>query len=269
MVGARKMSIWLLIWLMLSTILLFFSWWTVAILIKQKKAWEIFAKRHQLRFTRGRFFESPKINGVYKNHTISLFTGEHRQEDARKNRKLTAIEIELKSVMPMSGVVASGGMIPLLDGLDQNMELTPKSKEWKSEYVIRTDNLAMMNGYISDDRLHALSTIMKVVNAWVIFIFRENNTLLRLDMPNPLENSNKMDILLNKLIDVAGILELKTGESKRLETLRHQHLESGDEMLVLEEEGKSPLVLELEEEEDKTDLEPPRIESEIESEEKS
>ncbi len=266
--GCVTMSIWFLIWLVLSGALLYFSFWTLYILMKQKKSWKSFSERHELRYTSGTFFESPSVSGVYNEYPVSLFTGEHQQEDARKNRKLTAIEIELTSIMPMAGAAASGGMIPLLDGLDHNTEYKPEHKKWKSEYLIRTDNLSMMAGYMSDERIAALTELMKVVNAWVMFIFMEKNTLLRLDMPNPLEDPKRMDVLLNKMVEVAAILELEKGEEKKLERLRDKNIEQENAAVVLEE-TTSDTALELELEEEEIALDRDEGEDLVESEEES
>lgn len=246
------MSIWLFLWLILSCILLYFSVWSFYLLRSQKKAWIAFAKKYDLRCEEGGFFDAAHVKGMYKDFAIALFTGEHRREDARNSRKLTAIEVEMQSKMPMAAAAASGGMIDVLDFLNHSNEYKPKHKKWKSEYVIRTEDIGMMKAYLTDERVEALTGLMAAVNAWVIFIFQEGGTLLRLDIASPMHDTKKIEVMLNKMVEVAKLLELADGENIRLEKHRNQK-DSGDGTLAVDPDALGDEIgLELEEE-DKTE----------------
>lgn len=244
------MSIWFFVWLIISVALLYFSAWTFYILRQQKSGWKKFANEHGLRFELGGFFDAPSLDGVYKKYSVSMFTAQHGDDDVRNTRKLTAIEVEMNSTMPMQGAVASGGMIDIVNALGYSNEYKPGHKSWSTSNLIRTDDVAMMKAYLTDARIESISALMKVVNAWVIFIFKENKTLLRIDMANPLQDPKKLSVLLDKMVEVAKVLELTDGEAKGLEAFRNKPLEDTKAGLIDGNGLETDIGLELEEEED-------------------
>jgi len=251
------MSIWVFLWFVLSAILIFFSVWTLHILLQQKRAWRVFADKYKLTYQGGRLFDSPSVSGLYKNYSISLFTGEHAREDIRNNRKLTAIEVEVESALPMEGAIGTHGMADIVRGLDYAHRLKSEEYGWGQEAAIRIDEPAMLQKYLTEERVQALSELMKVVNAWVIFIFVRNKTLLRLDMPNPLQNPKKMDVLLNKMIEVARVMELDKAEKTALEKMRGKEATGpaapGASVLDVSEEASVSFELEEDDEDEKPD----------------
>ena len=81
-------------------------------------------------------------------------------------------------------------------------------------------------------------------------------TLLRLDMPDPLETPAKLDEMVKKMLETARILELQTGESTRLKSAEAR---SSKKEIVLDIDDKATgdalSLLELEED-DRKDKEP-------------
>lgn len=187
--------------------------WTVFILRRQKKTWADFAKRKKLRYTPNRTFANPEIKGTLDDYTISIFTGEHTSADMRGTRKLTAIEVHLTSVMPIDGGLANGGMVQIIQNMSFKEEIRPKHAEWHKSYIASSDNRHVLKTYLNDERLAALISLMKMKNAWVVFVFRGDVTLLRLDTPDPLDSTAKLEQIVKKMIEAAKILELKSGES--------------------------------------------------------
>lgn len=212
------MSIWFFLWLSLSAAMLYFMGWTVFILQRQKKAWREYAKRKKLRYTPNKTFANPEIKGTVDDYTIGIFTGEHVSADMRGTRKLTAIEVHLTSVMPFAAAAASGGMVAIVQNMGFKEELRPQHADWSKSYVAASENRHAFKAYLSDERVQALTALMKIKNAWTIFICRDEVTLLRLDTADPLDSPEKMDKIVTKLIQAAKVLELKPGESSRLKT---------------------------------------------------
>jgi hypothetical protein len=207
-------SIWIALWIVLSLALLGFLAWSVAILLKQKNAWKTFAAAHKLRYKPGRMMQSPEMDGIIEDYKFNFFTSEHTAEDMRGNRKMTAVEINLQSEMPIDGGVASGGMVPLLKGLNLKAELSPKQEGWSKAYIAMASNKAAFELYLTDERMQALTKLMQINHAWVIFVFKNNMMLLRMDTPSPLNSADQLEKLYKLLIKVAKILELKNGEGK-------------------------------------------------------
>lgn len=213
------MNIWFLIWLLLSGSLIFFAAWTIYILYMQKKSWRDFARKNQMRFTSGRLFSSPEINGAMEGYTVGVFASEHTTEDARGTRRMTAIEIGMQSRLPVGGVVASGGMLQLAQGLGYNEEVRPEHPGWKTAYLARSSSGNALEAYLTPARVEALTGLMKIKGAWVIYVFQEKETLLRLDTPDPLDTADKIEKMIQKMIAAAKTLELGDGEHANLERL--------------------------------------------------
>ncbi len=246
-----NLSIWVFIWILLSAGLLGFSAWTFYVLYSQKKSWREFAKKNKLRFGLSKPISAPEITGVIDDYTIGIFTAEHASPDARGMRKLTAVEVALKSEMPIEGAVGSGGMVPLIQSLDFNEEFRPDHGAWDSSYIIRTRNRDVIEGYLSAERLNALTSVMKVKNLWLIFIFRKEGVLLRVDMPDPLVTSEKIEKIVKTLIKTAKVLELKEGEAKRLSAQRQKTKDEDRMVSVDDKTGEEDIDLELEAEKSK------------------
>lgn len=210
------MSFWIIVWLLISVTLLFFLGWTIFILMKQKNTWKKYAATHKLRYKPNSFFQAPDMNGLVDTHSVSLFMGEHSGADARFSRKMTAIEIPLSSAMPVSGAIASGGMVEIVRGLGHKEEHRPKYKGWDKSYVASGESGGAIGAYLTDERLKVLTDLFKVKNAWSILIFKDDVFLLRVDTPDPLFTDKALDGLLKQMVKAAQVLELKKGESGRL-----------------------------------------------------
>jgi len=210
------MTIWFFIWLGIALILLYFMGWNMLIAYRQKQAWKAFADRESLRFKKGGFSDSPEMSGAYRDYTVSLFTGEHVIANGRTGRKLAAIELQLSSHMPFEGALASGGMVPLVRDLQFNEEVKPTHKSWKKDYIASSNTPFALRSYLSDARIDALMSLVRVKNAWVIFVFKGDTSLLRFDTADPLDDVDKITAVVNRMVEAAKILELEAGESKVL-----------------------------------------------------
>ncbi len=206
------MNIWLLLWVLLTVALIGFSIWTFSILMQQKRAWKIYSDKRKLRYASGCVMGSPDMDGAIDDHKISFFVGEHVAADARNSRKLTAIEVRLNSIMPIAGAVASGGMVPIMQGMNWKFEYVPEHESWKKDYVVNTENKDVMAAYLSDARVAALTKLMAIKNAWVILIFKDDAMLLRLDTPDPLVSAKEIDSYAKQMLAAAAVLELADGE---------------------------------------------------------
>ncbi len=256
------MSIWFFIWLLVSLMLAGFSIWTFYIVIQQKKAWYQFARKNKLRYRKTSFMNSPHINGVYKNFTIGIFTSEHPSGDGSATRKLTAIEVEMNSRLPMAGAVGSGGMVPIVQSLEFSEEYKPDSKDWNQEYIIRCDSRRMMAEYLTPARLQALSSMMKRKNTWLIYLFKPQGTILRIDTPEPYDTLARLEKVINSLIALAETLELASGEPARLATVKAQR--DAQSSIDIDDEKIAAISFELEDEEEtqEPDSAPPPPETE-------
>ncbi len=196
--------------------------------------------------------QTPEISGVMNGYKVSLFSSEHFSEDMRGSRKLTAIEVSLNSTMPFDGAVANGGMVPIVKSLEFKTEYRPEHERWDNSFIVAGDSSYALKRYLNDKRVDVLARTMKIRNAWVIFIFRNNAMLLRMDTPEPISNLEELEKLIVLLCKAAQILELGKGESAILKSEASKaerrdmtiEIEGGD---VAESKVKA-VALELEEE---------------------
>ncbi|MGB0719143.1 MAG: hypothetical protein ACPGRX_01635 [Bdellovibrionales bacterium] len=250
------MSLWFILWLLMSLALLSFMGWTFVILMRQKQAWKTYAAKRKLRFKSLAFTAVPEMSGTIGDHTISFFSSEHANVNARGSRKLTAIEINLNSRMPTFGGVASGGMVPIMKELNLKQEYRPKHKAWNKSYIAAANNRAVLQAYLTDARVGALCDVMAVKNAWVILIFRDESMLLRVDTPDPLDSPAKIDALVKQMLATAEVLELKKGESEILKSEAVQSVVKSAGLEIDEAAFDAPIGLELEEAGEETREEP-------------
>ncbi len=230
------------------------------ILLQQKKTWRQFAKKNKLRYRNSAFMSSPQVNGMYKGYAVGIFTSEHETERGGTSRKLTAIEVEMDSRMPIEGAIGSGGMVRVVQSLGYSDEFKPDYDFWNTEYIARCQDRRVLNKFLNKDRAKALADLMERKNTWVIFIFKGADTVLRIDTPSPFENLDKLTQTIDDMVEIARLLELGKGESGNLTSLKMQkeaasiHMDVDDDELAFigleleEDEGVMPPDVEVDEE---------------------
>lgn len=245
------MSVSVILWAVISLFLLGFWAWTTWILYRQKKAWKAYAAKRKMRYHPGRLYDSPHVGGAIDEYKIRIFPSTHLTGDARGERRLTTIEISLLTHLPVDGAVASGGMVRIVDDLAFNQEFRPDIKGWDDSYIVRSRDNDRMRAYLTDERLRALMKLMRLKNAWVILIFAVNEGLLRVDTPDPLEDSARLDETVRQMIEAARIFELDKGEAGRLASQK-----SAGKVLDVDEDAFEATALELEDEGDSDSASP-------------
>lgn len=216
------MSISFVLWFIISAILLGFWFWTSLLIFRQKAAWKVYAGKRNLRYYSKGIYETPTMNGAIDGYNISFFASEHSELDARSQRRLTAIEINMHTGLSVVTALASGGMTVVVDTFDIHKEYRPSNddgvrSDWDSSYVIRTQDLAYIKEYLNEERLEKIIGLMKVDKAWVVILFFGETGLIRLDTPLPLDNPKKMDAVVKQMISLARVLELGDGEEKDIQ----------------------------------------------------
>ncbi len=243
------LSIYLVLWLLVSGFLVGFWLWTIYVVLKQKKAWKFYAQKKKMRFHTASFLETPTISGSVDGYSVTMFASEHGELDARSQRRLTAIEVSLQTQLPFAIGLASGGMVNLVESLKLPQEFRPNVKGWEDSYALRTNDLSLASGYFTEDRLNKLASLMKTDRAWIIFLFIVDEGILRLDTPLPIDNPKAMDVLIKQMINVARALELEKGEAKDLIRQKSMKDKTGGVLEIDEDLLDDDIGFELEDEE--------------------
>jgi hypothetical protein len=240
-------SIWIALWIVLSLLLLAFLGWSLAVVVQQKKVWQAFSEKNKLRFKPSDFLQSPEMDGVIEGFNFSFFTSEHQTQDLRSTRKMMAIEVRLHSVLPIDGGCASGGMVGIFKQLGLKAEICPAQEGWNKTYIAAGSNKRVLEMYLTAERLTALTRLMKIKNVWVIFLFKDDFTLLRIDTSNPLASAEQLERLVKILVATARALELKSGESGLLKAEESKAIMHDNALAVDSKVLDEPIGLELEE----------------------
>jgi len=93
-------------------------------------------------------------------------------------------------------------------------------------------------------RLTALQKVIAIKNSMVIFVFRPQIGLFRIDLSDPLDNEEKEERLLKNLIKVVEQLELDDGESSKLKSVSAKKAKATPVLDVSDSGGDSGLSLE-------------------------
>ncbi len=204
------------LWFSVSALLLFFWFWSIYVVVRQKRAWQFYAEKRKMRYHKNGFLETPSVSGVVDAYSVSLFSSEHGELDGRSQRHLTAIEVILHTSLPVPCAAASGGMVHVAENIGLHKEYKPPTKGWDDSFIIRGEEMDIIREYLSNDRLLKLVNLMKIHKAWIIFLFMGGKGVLRLDTPLPIDNPKEIDVLVKQLINVAKALELTDGEAQSL-----------------------------------------------------
>ena len=214
------MSIWLIIWILLSIALIGFVFWTSLILYMQKQAWKKFADKYDLRYSVEKILDSPTVEGVISGYKVALLTSAHLTEDIKGTKNMTAFEITLKTILPTKGAIGSGDMADIIKTLGFQDEHSLKEPAWNKEWVIQADNTSIMDAYLTQDRINTLIKLLGMKNACAILLFQPETTLLRVDLSNPLTSIEDLEKLKKIMFASLKTLEISELEKTDLAKVR-------------------------------------------------
>lgn len=202
------MNLWFLVWVFLSVFICGIFFWSLEILLKQKRVWAQFAKKAGLDVTNPGLLKSPVVNGLYKGFPLQLFSEPQATEDQRGRRFRTIIQFELPQGMPTEGVVASRHYHPFAHGLiDLTQRYTPDvTGGWSADVLILTKNVDLLKPYLTQARLNTLSGLMTTKTFNSVLIFDANTTILRIETADPLYTLDKLERLVAKIEECARAL---------------------------------------------------------------
>jgi hypothetical protein len=207
---------WLL-WFVVSAFILSIYAWSLWILYQQKKAWKAFAKKNDLEYRPGRLTEPPFVTGKYRKHKIFLYTSIQETADVRGQRFVTAIEIELGQGLPVPAALGTKEVGYLIMNLRFNMEYEPDSEHWKNSYVLRTTNTAMLDKYLTKERLETIGKLFAMNSASVLFFFDPVEAVLRIETSDPLRDSTRIEKIIDRILRDVEKLKTSAEEQKEIE----------------------------------------------------
>lgn len=210
---------WILLWLVLSAILIGATLWSLQILMRQKAAWEKYAKAKNFTFNRGTFMGPGEMNGVIGDYRLAFFTAERAGVDVRTRRYVTVLEINLIDGLIDSGALGTKEMLPFLQTLDKLHPLKIEGAPFEVGTHVFAKNDTVMKAYLTKDRIETLANILKTKNADALVLFNEKELVLRLETSDPMQDADKIDKIVTRLIALTEKLRITSEERERLMAL--------------------------------------------------
>ncbi len=194
------MSIWILLWLVLSAIILGATAWSTYILYKQKQAWQALATRHKMTFTAGKLMGSPMLDGFIENYRVSFFTAERQAPDVRARRFVTVVEIVFPEGI-INGIAAgTKEMVTFMDTLTNLSPMAVTSDKWDASWRLYGRNRDAVRQYLTPARMDHLAQLLSTRNADIIIIFDETQGVVRLETSDPILDPVKAEKVILRLI---------------------------------------------------------------------
>lgn len=197
---------WILLWIILSAVLIGATAWSTQILFRQKKAWEAYAKKKNLNFTKGTLMGPAEINGVIGEYKVSFFTAERQEADARRRRYITAVEIALGEGLIDGGVAGTKEMLSFMQGLTQIHPF--KVEGWNPEHYLFVRNNDVAAAYFTPERIEVFDNVLKTRNADVIIVFNDKELMMRVETSDPMQDPEKIDKIITRLLGLADKMRL-------------------------------------------------------------
>lgn len=207
------MSIWFFLWFIFAVVMIFVTGWSTYILVQQKQAWKKYAADKKISFRPNKFFAPCEMDGTVEEFTVSFFTGEQQNPNARKNRQLTIFEI-IDPTPYVDGMACGNdqmkAFISLLDALTPHIV---KSDNWNNSNVISSRHKPAVNAYLTPQRIKIIDEMIRFPKSDVIAVLDGEQGVFRFETSNPLTDAGKIDEMLNKLF--ARIRKLRPTAEER------------------------------------------------------
>lgn len=199
---------WIFIWVVLSAIVIGATAWSLQILLRQKAAWEAYAKRRNMSFTRGTFMGPAEIVGVIEDYKVNFFTAERQTLDMRGKRYVSVIEIQLAEGLFDGGVAGTKEMMPFMQTLTQLHPYPVKKEGWDASHVVFVRNDDIANAYFTPERLDTFQQLLSTRNADVLIVFNHEELVVRMETSDPMMDAEKIDKIVARQIGLANKLRI-------------------------------------------------------------
>lgn len=200
------MELWFVVWIFLTVFIFGVFFWSMRILLLQKRAWTLFATRHGMQIEKGALLASPAMRGRVGGFDTIVFSEEQEIKDGRHTRFRTIIQMTLNGAMATGGIVVSPDQREFADTLNLPNAHKPDVAGWNDKIIIRVQDLALFKPYLTDERLRSINTLMSMKNYSAILIFDPQNTILRLETADPFDDDKRLEKFVFKLAEQAKVL---------------------------------------------------------------
>ena len=212
-------ALWIFIWIIFSTIILGAAFWSLAIQFQQKKTWEAFAKKAGLKYMKGTFTGPCGVEGVLDGYDVSLFTAEQQNQDNRKNRKVTGLQINANEGFVDAIAAGTSEVRPFIKSLGGLSHHKIDDKKWNKSLTLFSRNKEAVDLFLTDERIDTIQKMLKIKNADVILLLDENEGGYRIETSNPLTDLVQLEKMVKATIARYKILSVTKEEKAALKKI--------------------------------------------------
>lgn len=204
---------WIIVYILFVIFIVTIFSWSTIILLRQKKSWLEFAKKHELAVGKGGFFESVTVDGYYKKKRISLFSqGKVDNTNRGMVRYRTVIEVTFGYGMPGTGAMGNMAAMRVIETLNYGPTHHPDSKEWNKSHLITATDRRFVDAYLTPERLKKINAFFNMPNATAMIVYDPDDAFLRVETIDPMTEVKKIETVIDKLIALADVLKLSDAE---------------------------------------------------------
>lgn len=186
---------WIFLWIVVSCFILGIFGWSVRVLLLQKRAWKIFATKMNLSYQEQKgYLVSPRVNGSLGPFGFGVISEAQATDDSRGMRYVTVLEFALRQGVP--GTTAAFGtkkMTAIIPDLIAQNPVSLNDPDWDVSWFIRATNVAIVEKYLTPDRVEVLKKIFRMKTLGALLIFNEEESILRLETADPLSDADRME----------------------------------------------------------------------------
>lgn len=200
---------WVLLWGGIVVFIIGFAVWSFRVQWAQISTWKDFARKNGMNARSAGIMKTPVLEGNLRGFVVSLQSGYVETADVVGQKLISVIEIEFPSGLPTAGGLGSFEHQDLIVGLDMPDRVVPDISGWNASNLIRTIDKTVLNHYLNEERLKALMTLFKAVqelHGSVLFLFDEQNAVLRIETNHPLHEPRKLERTVNGILGVSDVL---------------------------------------------------------------
>jgi len=208
---------WMALWLLVTAFLVGVTGWSYAILVRQKKAWEAYAKKKNLVFQKGTLMGAPEVSGVIGSFKINVFTAERPSQDIRGRRYISGVEVT-SARGAFDGIVAgTKEMLPFMQSLSKLHPYTmDKVAGWDANHFVFVTHDAPTAAYLTAERAEALGAFLRTKNVDAVIAITAGQIVMRVETFDPLQDAEKIDKAVDRMIMLCERLLPSVEESAAL-----------------------------------------------------
>lgn len=211
--------IWIILWLIFSFIILGATFWSLIIQYNQKKTWEAFAKKFGLKYMRGTFTGPCAVEGVFDGYDVSLFTAEQQNQDSRKNRKVTGMQVNANEEFVDSVAIGSSGVRNFIKSIEGLSNHDMSGRKWSKDLTVFSNNKDAIDLFLTDERIEIINKMLGIKNADILLVFENSESIYRVETSNPLTDLDMLEKMLKTTIARYKKLSLSDEEKTKLKKL--------------------------------------------------